>query len=143
MIIEQVVPGETSKALQLLKDSNLPVDDIKEDALLYAIKDNERLFAVIGLEIHNWSGLLRSLCVSPALRGEGKGVMLVRFLEEEARNKQLSEIFLLTETASLFFKKLGYREVKREDVPESIRATTQFRSVCPTTATVMYKNLLP
>lgn len=130
-----------SSAFEMLKDAHLSVDDITEETILYALDENEELNAVIGLEVYENIGLLRSLCVSPSVRGEGKGSVLVRFVEDEARRKQLVDIYLLTETASGLFEKLGYTKVEREKVPEPIRNTSQFSSVCPSSAIVMFKHL--
>jgi N-acetylglutamate synthase-like GNAT family acetyltransferase len=46
-------------------------------------------------------------------------------------------VFLHTLDGSRFFERLGFRDVDRADVPADVRATREFREVCPETARVM------
>ena len=86
-------------------------------------------------------GLLRSLAVSYAERGTGLAKLLVTEVENHARRQRLLAIYLLTTTASEFFLKLGYDVVSRDVVPNEIRRTSQFVSICPDDAVVMMKLL--
>src|SRR5687768_10355637 len=112
MNIMEVAPEQMNDAYALLKASHLPTDDISGYTTLYSLRENEDMLALVGLEVYEGSGLLRSLCVSPLARNNGIGSSLVGFVETEASNKGLKEIYLLTETATLLFQKLGYEVVK-------------------------------
>ena len=48
---------------------------------------------------------------------------------------------LLTTTAASFFAKRGYRPLARDEAPAAVRATAEFRSICPASATCMGKSL--
>ena len=50
-------------------------------------------------------------------------------------------MFLLTTTAESYFGKRGYSTTSREAVPEAIRNTKEFASVCPSSAVVMVKHM--
>jgi N-acetylglutamate synthase-like GNAT family acetyltransferase len=94
-----------------------------------------------GLEVYGADALLRSVVTLPPLRGRGVGRAIVEALEAEAVVLKCRSVFLLTTTAQGFFERLGYAEIGRSDVPASIRATAQFASLCPDSATVMVKRL--
>ncbi len=50
-------------------------------------------------------------------------------------------LYLLTTTAKDFFNKEGYIVVNRDEVPEPIKNSSEFSSVCPSTAIVMKKEI--
>ncbi len=62
------------------------------------------------------SGEVRSLAVEPGLKTRGIGRMLVESLEAEARANDLESVFAFTYVAG-FFRKLGFLEVDREELP--------------------------
>jgi amino-acid N-acetyltransferase len=59
---------------------------------------------------------VRSLAVDPAWKGLGLGRKLVQGLELEAREHGLTSLFAFTYVPD-FFRKLGYTEVERGDLP--------------------------
>jgi amino-acid N-acetyltransferase len=123
----------------LLNASNLPTIDLNyERDLLVGYYEGNELVGTGALEIHGDFGLLRSLSVKLGIRGKSVGSTITEFLLNEGRKKKLKGIYLLTETARGFFQKKGFKDVPRLDVPDDIKASTEFSSVCPTSATVMY-----
>ena len=122
----------------LLRASNLPADDLdyKRDLLVGYYEGNE-LVGTGGLEVHSDYALLRSLSVKMGIRGKSVGTTITEFLLNEAKKKNLKAIYLLTETAKGFFEKKGFKEVKRDEVPAEVKASSEFSSVCPVSATVM------
>lgn len=126
----------------LLRSSNLPADDLnfKKDLLIGYFEGNV-LVGTGGLEIYDHVGLLRSLSVKLGIRGRSVGTTITEYLLEEARNRNVKGVYLLTETAHGFFLKRGFKDVSRDEVPESLKASSEFSRVCPTTAAVMYLEL--
>jgi amino-acid N-acetyltransferase len=122
----------------LLKNSGLPADDLdfKRD-LLVGYYEGDDLVGTGGLEVHGDHALLRSLSVKFGIRGKSVGTTITDFLVTEAKKRKLQNIFLLTETARGFFLKKGFTEVAREAVPESVKQSSEFSHVCPTSAVVM------
>jgi amino-acid N-acetyltransferase len=59
---------------------------------------------------------VRSLAVPPAVKEQGVGRALVEALEAEARENDLETIFAFTYVPA-FFKKLGFGEVERGELP--------------------------
>jgi amino-acid N-acetyltransferase len=62
---------------------------------------------------------------------------------ERARANDADDVFrlLLTTTAERYFPRFGFERVDRKDVPESVRASVEFTSACPSSAIVMRKSL--
>jgi amino-acid N-acetyltransferase len=122
----------------LLKSSSLPADDLdyKRD-LLVGYYESDTLVGTGGLEIYGPYALLRSLSVRMGLRGKSVGTTITEFLLTEAKKKKLKAIYLLTETAHEFFLKKGFRDVKRDEVPDEVKSSSEFSRVCPTSAAVM------
>lgn len=127
----------------LLLESGLPVDDLaaeKLDGFLVA-EDGSELVGLIGLELYETIGLLRSLVVASNARRLGLGGKLVGALESAAQAAGITELWLLTIDAEKFFGRYGFDIVTRDAAPPSIRETDEFRDLCPRTAFLMRKIL--
>jgi amino-acid N-acetyltransferase len=123
----------------LLRASNLPADDLNyQRDLLVGYYEGNEMVGTGGLEVHGSFALLRSLSVKMGIRGKSVGSNITEHLLTEAKKKRLRGIYLLTETARGFFLKKGFTDVSREHVPDEIKTTSEFSSVCPATATVMF-----
>lgn len=128
----------------LLQTCGLPVDDLGQtpQQVFFGMHEGGALVAVAGLELYdNTVALLRSLAVSPAMRGRGLGRHLVSFAERYAEQRGVAHLYLLTETAGGYFAALGYGLLDRADAPPAIRNTAQFAGLCPATAAFMVKSL--
>ncbi|MFB6127150.1 MAG: arsenic resistance N-acetyltransferase ArsN2 [Halolamina sp.] len=116
--------------------------DHQKDADYWLVRDEaDDAVGCVGLERYDDAGLLRSLAVVDARRGEGLGTDLVGAVERAAANDGLTRLFLLTTDATGFFAALGYDRVARDDAPAAVRASVEFAEACPTSATAMCKRL--
>ncbi len=129
------------KVIDLLQESNLPVSDLSEQKELFALLQNNEVAGTGGLELFDNCALLRSVAVRKDLQGKGLGKFINRELEKISKQRGIDCIYLLTTTAKDFFSKEGYEAITRDEVPESIKSTSEFSSVCPSSATVMKKDL--
>jgi amino-acid N-acetyltransferase len=140
----EIVNASTHRAavVTLLFSEKLPVDDLPErlENFLAAI-DNGQLIGAAGIEIYGAFGLLRSVVVQPTYRGSGIAGKLITELERLSAAKGLTALILLTETAPGYFEKNGFSKINRDDVPEAVRASSEFRHVCPVSAVVMKKSI--
>ncbi|HEX5651619.1 MAG TPA: arsenic resistance N-acetyltransferase ArsN2 [Chitinophagaceae bacterium] len=142
----KLVPAKTEPirqdVIRLLEQNELPVSDLTGEKELFALTDESgSLAGTGGLEIVNEAALVRSVSVKKELQGKGLGNLINRKLEELAKSKGIQQLYLLTTTAKSFFEKEGYSVISRDDVPDAIKETSEFSSVCPSTATVMKKDL--
>lgn len=112
---------------RLLERNDLPTADVqsKSDCFSVASVDGDPV-GVVGLEQYGTVGLLRSLAVERAERGNGYGRAICDALETSARREGVETLYLLTTTAADFFADRGYVEIEREDAPDVIRETTEF-----------------
>lgn len=126
----------------LLSANDLPSRGVRStpDAF-YVARDRDERIGVGGVEPHGTDGLLRSVVVEQSKRGAGYGDALCDALEAEAASGGLDTLYLLTTTASAFFARRGYAEIRRLEAPAVIRRTTEFDELCPSTATCMRKEL--
>jgi len=85
--------------------------------------------------------LLRSVVVPASRRGTGAGTRLVDLLVRQAAESGAEHMWLLTTTAADFFVRMGWTIVPRDAAPAVIRASDQFTSLCPSTATLMMRDL--
>jgi amino-acid N-acetyltransferase len=83
----------------------------------------------VGFELCGKVGLVRSLVVSPPLRGRGLGKMLVTFAESKARLEGAEELFLPTISARVFFEQMGYEGIQRCLAPEALQNTAEFSAL--------------
>jgi N-acetylglutamate synthase-like GNAT family acetyltransferase len=127
----------------LLGAAALPIADVASATNLqfWVVRDGERVVGAVGLERYGPAGLVRSLVVAPERRGDGLGGALVDALEQHARAAGIASLVLLTQTAEEFFARRGYERVERAAAPEPVRASAEFRSLCPASATTMSKAL--
>ena len=132
-----------ARTLELLAECGLPTRDLTEAhfPLFLGCGDEGLPDGVAGLELHGDDALLRSLAVARRHRGKGCGRALALGVEALARRHGAGRLYLLTETAQPFFHALGFRDVAREAVPATVRASEEFSSLCPASATVMMKVL--
>lgn len=126
--------------LRLLSNSGLPVADVEAHIDAFTLARSEgHLVGIVGLELHGELGLLRSLFVAPAHRSKGIGAALVQSVQLRAATKGVRELYLLTTGATAYFENLGFASLPRDQVPQEIRCTAQFSSLCPSTAACMHK----
>lgn len=123
---------------QLLVASGLPVTGVAEALCSFIVAESDgRLVGVVGLEVCNEHALLRSTAVAADWRDRGLGRQLVERIIAEAESRDIRALYLLTTTAERYFPSFGFVKTIREAVPESVRATGEFVSACPASATVM------
>lgn len=127
---------------KLLSSCNLMTEDIdfSKHQVLGEFENND-LIAIAVLEVYGSFALLRSVAVTPLLKNKGVGSHIVKQAEGHAKKLNVQQLYLLTETANIFFNKLGYEQIDRSSVPKEILKTKQFAELCPQSAVCMTKKL--
>jgi amino-acid N-acetyltransferase len=129
--------------IALLAIERLPFNDLpKRLDNFFVMLAEDSVIAVAGMEVYERSALLRSVVVKNEYRNQGIATQMVEKVIETASNKQLARIFLLTETAKDYFLNKGFEVISRELVPPQVGRSSEFSTVCPSTATVMLKTLI-
>ena len=130
--------------IALLLAEKLPVEDLPAslDHFFVALNEDE-VTGAIGLEQYGNYALLRSMVVHAAHRNKHIASRLVEQLEHYGKRLGISAMYLLTETAPVYFEQKGYQKINREEVPAVLQASSEFSHVCPVSAIVMKKELRP
>ncbi|MFQ5638354.1 MAG: arsenic resistance N-acetyltransferase ArsN2 [bacterium] len=136
------VPHDKRTITRLLTACQLPYEDIGVHIGNFILAKNDKeLVGVVGLQVQGRVGLLRSLAVAPKFRHRGVGSALCGRILDFAVQQGVEEFYLLTTTADRFFARLGFAKVARKDLPQAIKNTEEFSSLCPETAVCMAKNI--
>lgn len=140
---EQARPHDLDGAVALLVRSGLAEHGVARGWGHFFVvrEDDGRVVGVAGLEVHGEDGLLRSLAVEPAYRGQGLGAALVEAVVERARLLELRSLWLLTTTARDYLLRLGFAVAQRAQAPAAVGDSWEFRTGCPQTAVVMTRRV--
>lgn len=141
--IRQASTRELAQIEKLLVASNLPTAGVADALGGFLVAEHEGIVVgVVGVEKCGEYGLLRSTAVASAWRSRGLGRQLVERAIAEAEARGVKALYLLTTTAERYFPSFGFTTMSRDQVPELVRASAEFCSVCPASATVMTLSLL-
>lgn len=126
----------------LLRSHQLPIEDLPGDLEGFTLAlDSGFLVGSVGMEQVGHYGLLRSFVVLGDYRKKGVGRRLYEQALNSARNAFIREVWLITTSADAYFERQGFERIDRENVPPEISATSQFTSLCPSSAIVMRKHI--
>jgi amino-acid N-acetyltransferase len=142
-VIRAAQAEDWPRVRSLLSEAGLPTIDLTPESLsdFLVAADAGEVVAVVAVERCDGYGLLRSLVVDPAWRGNGLGRSLVSAAEDAAARLELRSLTLLTQTAAPFFGALGYRVIERTEAPLMVRSSAEFSHLCPASCTCMSKSL--
>jgi len=128
--------------LTLLRKVNLPeLGVIDHFHNFFVALKGDHIIGCIGIEIYEDIGLIRSVAVHPSSQGHGLGHKLVETIHNFALERNLTEVYLLTETAEQFFLKQDYIVIPREEADPRVKKSIEFTSACPDSAVCMVKRL--
>lgn len=136
--IRAAVPANVVAIRDLLRSFDLCYKDVEEWLPGFHVATlGGTIIGAAAVECHGEEALLRSVAVALQYRSGGIADALVRRVLARARARAVRAVYLLTLTASRYFPRFGFVEISRDQVPETIRATREFREFCPSSATVM------
>jgi RNA polymerase sigma-70 factor, ECF subfamily len=142
IVIEKARPEDAADIRALLETHHLPTADLESH--LHTAVVARRAGMIVGsaaLEIYREGALLRSVAVAPDLKGHGVGQRLTEAMIELGKSLGSPSLYLLTTTAQTYFPSFGFQEIDRTIVPDSVQASVEFTSACPSTAIIMRKRL--
>jgi len=137
-VIRRAEAKDLPAVLALLERSGLPQDGLAGHfATALVAQQGGSAVGSAALELYGSAALLRSVAVDASLRGRGLGRRLTQAALDLARRRGVSEVYLLTETASEFFPRFGFHSIDRAQVPDAVKQSVEFTSACPDSALVM------
>jgi amino-acid N-acetyltransferase len=142
VIIDSARDTELPAILALLERAGLPPDGLSDHlATTLVARDASSIVGSAALELYGDAALLRSVAVDQRLRGQGLGQQLTRAALDLACQHDVTTVYLLTETASDFFPRFGFRPIARSAVAPAVRQSVEFTSACPASAAVLALDL--
>jgi nucleoside-diphosphate-sugar epimerase/N-acetylglutamate synthase-like GNAT family acetyltransferase len=140
--IRAATPSDLSAVIGLLEKNTLPLAGINQHvATTLVAQRSARIVGCAALEVFGRAGLLRSVTVDEAQRGQGLGHQLTQAALDLARTRGVASVYLLTTTAASFFPRFGFREVARADVDGAVKGSVEFTTACPASAVAMRVDL--
>lgn len=137
-IIRNAETGDYPPVAALLRNAKLPLDGVEEHLSHFLVLSRgDEIIGAVGLEIYGDKALLRSLAVVAQEQGKGFGMRLYQAIIQKALEKNVSEIYLLTETAEKFFAARGFRKIPREAADKRVKTSVEFQTACPASAACM------
>ena len=139
-----IVPASQNSftaAIRLLEKYGLPTKDVSSGTQLFVMEEGNDIIGTVAVEYDYDNALLRSLSVAENYRNKGIGEKLVAFIENYVLQQGVQNIYILTTSAEKFFAKRKYQKIERTEVPAFIQNTSEFSSVCPSSAAVMKKQV--
>src|SRR5437660_9712822 len=142
IIIDAAQETDLPIIFALLEKSGLPQDGLSDHmATTLVAREDHAIVGSAALELYGTVALLRSVAVADQLRGQGLGQQLTKEALKLAQQHGVTLVYLLTETASGFFPRFGFRPIPRSEVAPAIHASTEWTTACPDTAQAMVANL--
>lgn len=139
-VVRPAAGTDLSTLTDLVAEAGLPTDGLADAWQVWVATDDGEVVAGCALERHTSTGdevrayLLRSLVVTPRMRGRGMGAALVRRALAASDADGGGPVALLTETAVGYVERFGFRSVTRPDLPPALSASEELRGACPATA---------
>jgi amino-acid N-acetyltransferase len=126
----------------LLLSNGLPIDDVDASPVQahWVWRNADRVVGTVALDVVGSVAVLRSLVTDPGFRGQRIATALCDAAEDEARQRRVTAVYLLTESAVEVFARRGYRAIDRSTVPDSVAQHRQFGSGCCQCAHTMMKS---
>lgn len=138
--IRPAEPADWPEIEWLLVDAGLPLSGAREAMERFFVVENDgKVVACAALEAYKEAWLLRSVAVQADRRGTRVGARLVTQILSRVDTHR--PVVLLTTTAADWFTRFGFRPVKRSAIPHSVTESIEFRGACPSTATIMMKEV--
>ncbi len=137
-MLTRVADDDLAEVAEALRAAGLPTEDLDRSRMtFFRLADDQDALGWAGLERHGPDALLRSVLTVTDRRSSGVGSSLVRQVSALAAEEGVERLWLLTETGAPFFAKLGFAETERAKAPAAMQETSEFRSICPASATCM------
>jgi amino-acid N-acetyltransferase len=140
--IRRATRSDQRRVEQLLSSLHLPTAGVADWIDRFWVADHAGSpVGVAGVEQYGNAALLRSVAVDPSWRDTGIGRTLVETALATARAEGADSVYLLTTTAERYFPRFGFERITRDEVPDSLRESVEFREACPASAVVMRKDM--
>ena len=127
---------------EILLNAKLPIAGIKKpNCKLFVLEAQQEIAGIIGYELYGDIALLRSLAVVPSQQGQGRAKELFEFIFRHLKEKNIRDVYGLTLTIPEWLLKLGFNEIKRDDIAPELFASEELKGACPDSARAFTKSI--
>jgi len=138
VVIRAAQATDLAAVEHLLRQTGLTTAGVADHIAEFLVaEDAGRIVATAGLESYGRAALLRSVASDSACRGRGIPRALVMRLLQQAEQRGVAEVYLLTTTAAGYFQRFGFEPIAREGVSSEVRRSAEFEEACCDTAQAM------
>lgn len=135
--IRRATVNDLAGIKELLIANGLPIVGVDMNVNHFIVADNSRIMGVIGAQYSETKALLRSFAVNSRQRKCGVGTALIKQVQTQLRIQNTEEVYLLTDTAQEYFKRLGFYEISRDQMPLLLLKESGLDQACPCTSHCM------
>lgn len=128
--IRRATSGDFNSIRQLLIKCGLPTAGVERNITNFFVAISDSVVGVIGMEYYEQAALIRSLAISPNLRKCGIAEELVQRALAELKSRGIGEVFLLTETAEKYFRRIGFNSIDRKQIPKQLLVNSELEQAC-------------
>ena len=144
ILIRKALAPDLRRIEEVLSSAQLPTGDIERHLSTFFVADHDGAIVGIGGLEHCAEdiGLLCSFAAAPEFRNQGIAARIFERVSANARQSDITVLYLLTNTAQDYFAKRGFAPMTRDRAPEPIRRTSQYAAEprC-STATLMRRRI--
>lgn len=142
ILIQKAKNSDLEPIAELLVTNELPIADIREKHVqMFIGRFNDEMVATIGIEKYGSQALLRSLAVKHSFRNNKIGGAMVKHVIGLCLKENVENLYSFTTAAEKYFLKFGFKRIERDEVPDTIKNTLEFRELCPESAAVLHKKM--
>ena len=124
-----VTPADVPALLEFLSVADLTLSGLDSPAVhLWIARDSYgAIVGSTGFELSDvgTDALIRSVAVSPSLRGQGRGLELARFALSAAASAGAATAWLFSRRSGPFWQKLGFEPADRDELAGALASTQQ------------------
>ncbi|WP_332628625.1 GNAT family N-acetyltransferase [Halalkalibacter flavus] len=97
------------------------------ESFLVVEDEEESLIGTVGVEKYEESGLLRSLVLDSPIWNAKLSLEFLQLTLKYAEEQHIETVYLCAKGTNALFRQLGFREVDKEDVPETLKHSEHFK----------------
>ncbi|MCE5284473.1 MAG: GNAT family N-acetyltransferase [Pelosinus sp.] len=130
-LVRRAKASDLAQIKELLIVSDLPTVGVEKAGEHFLVADNGQVIGILGVLCEGKKALLRSFAVRSPYRSKGIGGSLVTAMLQALKSQNIQEVYLLTETATDYFKQIGFFCIDRIVMPENMLKESGLDQACP------------
>ena len=133
--------GDFLQLHEILIKNGLPIAGVDFGKGNYYIASGQELMGIIGVEQYGRAVMLRSLAIKPQFRKMGIAKELIDYALQQLKDRDVTDIYLITNTAQLYMTKYGFVRIERDEIPNTVLTVSTLGDVCPLSSICMHLQL--